>query len=149
MAKRRTHCALGVVFVHERCSEDGDDRIADELLDGASMTLELRPDAGVIRRQLRAHVLGIELLCARRRADEVAEDDRDDLAFLDRPGSRGEARSALGAELRLRRVLEPQDGHVITGEAYVAMARVPNALMSARPSSGTPRASPGFYSLES
>src|SRR6478672_5857379 len=65
----------------------------------------LRPDAGVIGRQLGAHVLWIELLRACRRPDKVAEHDGDDLAFLDRPGSRGEARSALRAELRLWRIL--------------------------------------------
>ena len=101
----RTHRALGVVFVDERRSEDGDDRIADELFNGASMTLELRPDAGVIRRQLRADVLGIQLLCACRRPNKVAEHDGDDLTFLNRPGSRGEARAALRAELRLWRIL--------------------------------------------
>jgi len=91
--------------VHERRSEDGDDRIADELFNGASMTLELRPDPGVIRRQLGPHVLGIQLLSACRRPNKVAEHDGDDLAFLNRSGSRGEARSALGAELRLCRIL--------------------------------------------
>ena len=39
--QRGTHGALGIVLVDARRSEDGDYGIADELLDGASMALEL------------------------------------------------------------------------------------------------------------
>ena len=37
----RTDCSLGIVFVSDGCSEEGDDRVPDELLDGASEPLEL------------------------------------------------------------------------------------------------------------
>src|SRR6185436_15081593 len=71
----------------------------------ASATLELRTDACVVRRQLGANVLGVETLRARGRANEIAEDDGDDLALLDRPSSRGEGRPAFGAELCVGRIL--------------------------------------------
>ena len=35
----------------------------------------------MVRTEQRLDVLGVELLCALREADEVAEDDRDDLAL--------------------------------------------------------------------
>ena len=98
--QRGSHRALRVVFVDDRRPEHRHDGIADELLDRSAATFELRANASVVRRQLRAHVLGIRPLRARRRSDEVAEHDGDDLSLLDRPRRRSEARSALGAELR-------------------------------------------------
>ena len=74
--------ALRVVLVRHGCTEDGHHGVADELLDRSSVTLELRAQASVIRREQAAHVLGIHLLGARRKADEVAEEDGDDLALL-------------------------------------------------------------------
>jgi hypothetical protein len=49
--------------------------------DRAAETLELGADAGVVRAQDRLHVLRIERLRPRGEADEVAEEDSDDLAF--------------------------------------------------------------------
>ena len=40
--ERRADGALRVVLVHDRRAEDGHDRIADELLDGAAVVLEHR-----------------------------------------------------------------------------------------------------------
>ena len=40
--ERCAHGALRVVLVRNRCAEDGDDRVADELLDGAAESLELQ-----------------------------------------------------------------------------------------------------------
>ena len=76
-----------------RRPEEGHDRIADELLDRAPAPLELGADAVVIRAEDGAHLLGIELLRLRSEADEVAEEDGDDLALLAR-------RERLGAESR-------------------------------------------------
>ena len=43
--ERGAHGSLGVVLVCDRRAEDGHDRVADELLDGASEALELGADA--------------------------------------------------------------------------------------------------------
>jgi hypothetical protein len=72
---------LGIVLVGCRRAEERHDRVADELLDGAAVALELGAKALVIRAEERFDVFGIESFSAARKADEVAEDDRDDLAL--------------------------------------------------------------------
>ncbi len=67
--------------MRRRGAEESHHRVSDELLDGAAAPLELRADAVVVRREERLDVLGIHRLCLCREADEVAEDDRDDLAL--------------------------------------------------------------------
>ena len=62
-------------------------------------------DARVVRRQQRAHVLGVEPLGARREADEVGEEDGDDLALLPRRLGGLESGAAGEAEPRAFRVL--------------------------------------------
>src|SRR6185436_9707058 len=86
---RRANRSLGIVFVRHRCAEERDDGIADELLDRAAMALELVPEAGVIRREQCPDVLGIELLGARGEADEIGEENGDDLALLTPGRNRG------------------------------------------------------------
>ena len=61
--ERRPDCALGVVLVRGRGSEERHDRVADELLDGAAMSFELGANALVVGAQesldvLRIHRLG-------------------------------------------------------------------------------------------
>src|SRR5207248_3682864 len=89
-------------------AEQGEDGVAAELLERAAVTLELGAHTRVIRRDERLHVLGIEALGARRRADEVDEDRGDHLALL-AGGGRGRylrQRGTTGeAELRLVGVL--------------------------------------------
>jgi hypothetical protein len=80
--KRRTHCALRIVFVCDRGAEQRHHGIADELLHGASETFELHTEACVVRGEERAHVLRVELLGARGEADQVGEEHRDDLPLL-------------------------------------------------------------------
>ncbi len=105
--ERRAHRPLGVVLVGNRRSEDGDDRVADELLDGAAVPLELLPETCVVRSEHRADVLGVEPLRPLGRPDHVREDDRDDLALLATSrGCGGERRPALGAELRSIGIVE-------------------------------------------
>ena len=58
--------ALGIVLVGGRRAEERHDRVADELLDGAAVALELGAHALVVRPQDRLDVLGIERLRARR-----------------------------------------------------------------------------------
>ena len=82
--ERSTDGSLRVVLVRGGRAEERHDRIADELLDGAAVALELRADAFVVRTQDRLDVLGIHRLGLRREPDEVAEDDRDDLALAAR-----------------------------------------------------------------
>ena len=82
--ERCPHGALGIVLVRDGSPEERHHRVPDELLDGAAVALELAADASVVRAQKRVDVLGIHRLRALREADEVAEDDRDDLALAAR-----------------------------------------------------------------
>src|SRR5262249_39035678 len=59
-------------------------RVANELLHDAAEGLELVAHRSVVRRENCAYVLRVELLRARREADEVDEDDADDAALLPR-----------------------------------------------------------------
>ena len=58
--ERRAHGSLRVVLVRDRRTEDGHDRVADELLHRAAVALELVTEASVVRPEDRAHVLGVE-----------------------------------------------------------------------------------------
>ena len=91
--KCRPQRALGVVLVRERGPKDPENRIADELLDRASESLELGANTAVVRREQAADVFRVELLCEVRVADEVDEEHCDDPSF------RGHARL---------RVIEPE-----------------------------------------
>ncbi len=77
--KRRADGALGIVLVRDGRAEHRHHRVADELLDGAAALLELRSQPLVVRPQDRLDVLRIERLGARREADEIGEENRDDL----------------------------------------------------------------------
>ena len=81
--ERRSHCALGVVLVRDRGAEHRHHRVADELLHRAAEALELVAQPRVVRPEQRAHLLGIHALRARGEADEVGEEDGDDLALLE------------------------------------------------------------------
>ena len=70
--------------MRSRRAEQGHDCVSDELLDGAAVALELGAHALVVGAQERRDILGIHRLGSRGKADEVAEDDRDDLALLAR-----------------------------------------------------------------
>ena len=84
-----------------RRAEERHDGVSDELLDGAAVTLELGADTLVIGTQERFDVFGIHGFRLRGEADEVAEDDRHDLAFTARwrprhgPESMTSTRSSL------------------------------------------------------
>ena len=96
--ERGPHRTLGIVLVHDRRAEDGDDRVADELLHRAAETLELRTQPCVVRSEHRADVLGIQPLGPCGRADEVGEDDRNDLPLLAGLCRAGERRPAFRAK---------------------------------------------------
>ena len=80
--ERCPHGSLGVVLVRRRGAEDRHDGVADELLHGPAVALEVPAQRLVVAAQKRANVLRVGVLGARRRPDEVDEDGRDDLALL-------------------------------------------------------------------
>jgi hypothetical protein len=108
--QRRPHGALGIVLVRDGRPEQRHHRVAAELLERSSEPLELRTHARVIRGDHRLHVLGIEPLGAGGRADQVGEDDGDELPLLGRnrrSRSGRDRRAAREAETRLVGVLLP------------------------------------------
>jgi hypothetical protein len=82
--KRSADSSFGIVFVKDRSPEDRHDRVADELLDRSAVPLEARPKMLVIQNQPGSHVLRIEGASRRGRADDIHEDDGDELSFLRR-----------------------------------------------------------------
>ena len=74
--------ALGVVLVRDRSAVHGHHRVADELLDRPAEPFDLPAHPRVVRREGVLDVLGIGEIEARGELDEVAEQDRHDLAFL-------------------------------------------------------------------
>ena len=74
-----------VVVVRGRDAEDGHDRVADELLHGAAVPLQLAADDGVVLLHHAAQHLSVERLAERRGVRDVREDDGDRL-----PGSHGQ-----------------------------------------------------------
>ena len=71
-----------VVLVHARQPEDGHDRVADVLLDGAAVAFEGGSHLVEVPRHHLADGLGVELLSHRRRPLQVREDDRHGLPDL-------------------------------------------------------------------
>ena len=100
-AEPRAHGTLGVVLVRDGRSEDGHHGVADELLDRPAVELDLLPQARVVGTDARADVLGVGGLRGGGEADEVAEEDGDDLALLvhGRRRLRGQRSGAKTAEL--------------------------------------------------
>ncbi len=101
-------CTFRIVAVDHGRSENRHHGVAYELLDRAAKGLDLAPDASEVWREDRPHVFRIEPFCAGGEADQIREQDGDDLALL------GEALRLIGkrlragkAELRDRRVLLP------------------------------------------
>ena len=81
--------ALGVVLERGRRTEHRHHRVSRELLDRTARELDLRAHRLVERLELRANTFGIAFGSVRGRADEVGEENRDELALLARahPGS--------------------------------------------------------------
>ena len=73
--------ALGVVLVGGRRAPDGHHGIADELLDRAAVALDDVAREVEVARQRVADVFRVALLGERREADEVREQDADELAL--------------------------------------------------------------------
>jgi hypothetical protein len=65
-----------VVLVCNRHAEDSDDRVADELLDGAAVRLDRRAHLVVVREHQLPDGLGVDSLRKRRVVRHVAEEQR-------------------------------------------------------------------------
>ena len=74
-----TDGAQGIVLVRDGYAEDGHDRVADELLDRAAVTLDRSPGCGEVAVEHAPQRLGVERLRELGRLDEVGEEDRDRL----------------------------------------------------------------------
>src|SRR5439155_25037746 len=102
-----SHGPERVILVHRRHPEDGHDRVADELLDGAAVPLDDRLRGLEVARHHAAKALGVDPLAERGRAGDVAEQGVDDLPrFAGRRGP-GQRRAARVAEARAFTVLRP------------------------------------------
>jgi hypothetical protein len=112
---RRPHRPELVVFVGEREAEDGHHGVADELLDRAAVSLQHRAHRLVPACHHAAERFRVEPLAERRRLDQVAEEDGDDLAHRAwRRVSRGERGGTTRTEVGVVGVLPPTmatDGH--------------------------------------
>ena len=82
--ERRSNGSLRIVLVRDRSAEQRDHRVADELLDRAAVALQLGSEAGIVGREPRSDVLRVHLLGLRGRADDVGEEDGDELPLLGR-----------------------------------------------------------------
>ena len=74
--------AKRVVLAHDRETEDRHDRVADELLDDAAVTLQHATHLLEVARHEPVERLGVERLPERRRSGQVCKDDSDGLADL-------------------------------------------------------------------
>ena len=105
---RGAHGAQRVVLVDARHAEDAHHRVADELLDDAAVPLEHRLHLLEVARHDAPQRLGVELLSELRRARDVREHDRHDLARLALGrGGVAERGSARWAEASVRIALRP------------------------------------------
>ena len=77
---------LGVVLARRRRAEEGEDSVTGEILDVAAERLDLADDPRNRLAHDELHVLWVEPLCERGRADDVGEDGRQDLALLPHGG---------------------------------------------------------------
>jgi len=106
----RAYCTLGVVTVRHGRAEDGHDGVARELLERAAVLLDQLSGPTVVQRQGIANVLGIRAVGARREADEVDEEDGNELSLLAGCASVLEARAAAVTKPSPRRISAPAAG---------------------------------------
>jgi hypothetical protein len=82
--QRSPYRPFRIVLMGDRRTEQRHDRVADELLNRTPMPLDLGADALPIRILQRPHILWIQRLGDRSKADQVGEQDTYDLALLTR-----------------------------------------------------------------
>ena len=136
--------SLRVVLVRDGRAEESHGGIADELLDGASVALELLTHGHVVGIDDAADVLGVELFGKRCEPDDVDEDDADDLP-LERDLGRLDLRAAGGAVRQAGRQRPEAARRARPLErlaAAPAIDRVPRVHEAARGTAGTHRATP-------
>ena len=92
----RPDSSFRVVLVGDRRTEEGHHAVAQEPVDEAAVTRDLRRQDVVVGDQEGPHVLRVERLGAGGEAGEVAEQDRDELAFLENRYRPGEGRPGEG-----------------------------------------------------
>src|SRR5262249_27629726 len=134
-AHRRPHRADRVVLGDPRHAERAHDAVAEELHDGAAVRVDRDAYRPVIAVHHAAHRLGIEPLVQRRGADEVGEDDRDDLA---RDGVVGGRRRGDGAERGPAALAEPCVGRAL----FAALGTTRSQRLTAAAAEPSPRAVP-------
>ena len=101
--QRRPHGPLGVVLVAHRRAEQGDDGVADDLVDAAAERVDVVDEALEAPVDDALHLLGITALGQRGEADEVGEQHRGDAALVRARGVQRHARSSGRTEpLRVR-----------------------------------------------
>ena len=98
----RGHRTLGVVLVGDGRAEHADHGVTGELLEGAAEPFELAADEVVVRVQPGLDVLGVRPVRLLGEVRQVAEQDRDDLAFL-HVGDSGRRSGRAAARLLLTR----------------------------------------------
>ncbi len=99
---------FGVVLVGCGRAEHGHDGIPDELLDGPAKGLDVLAEQLEVGVHQRVDVLGVGVVRPRGKADDVAEEDGDDLPLLGRMSGLGlDPGAACIAVLRSLRVLVP------------------------------------------
>jgi hypothetical protein len=76
---------LGVVLVRRRDAEHPDDRVPDELLDGAAVAFDLPAGPVVVGAEAGLDLLGVGLVGRGGEPDQVADEHADDLALLTPP----------------------------------------------------------------
>jgi hypothetical protein len=125
--ERCAHGAFRVVLACDRRAVHGHHCIADELLDRPAEALQLGAEPVVIRDEDVAHVFGIEVLGARREADEVGEEHGDHLPFLPRGHAYADASSSASAR-RTKRVARTDRKNSSAGSSWAsASGRRPSA----------------------
>ena len=125
-----THRPEGVVLVRHRDPENRHHRIADELLDGATVTLDDRAEILEIAAHPPAQSFGIGRLAQRRRTHEIAEEDGDDLALLACRCRRCQRHATERTERELTRKLFPtcwarRHARSLWSTTYSNEARIP------------------------
>ena len=97
-AQRRPHGPFGVVLVGDRRTEQGDDGVAEQLVDAPAELLDVGDEPLETGLDEPLDTLRIEMLGERRVADEVGEQHRDDTALFEGERGRLHRVAARGAE---------------------------------------------------
>ena len=96
----RPHGTLGIVAVRDGRAEDGHDCVANELLEHATVLFDSPLRLRVVELQLLAYVFRIGPIRACCEADEIHEQDGDELPLLTRRARVFQRRAAAAAEAR-------------------------------------------------